>query len=97
MLFSIRNLRGLPFITYAPRGRGGRSSPSYISIVYCMQKGAEGVQIVKLRTYLMEGPLVILVILLLTQWKICITELSNKILKKKKIHLVVIKQYFWLN
>ena len=37
-------LGSLPFITYAPRGRGGGSSILYISIVYYMQKGGRGGQ-----------------------------------------------------
>ena len=37
--------RGLPLITYTPRGREGGSSLLYISINHYMQKGGEGVQI----------------------------------------------------
>ena len=47
-------IRGLPLITYAPRGRGG-SSLLYISIAYYMQKGGEGVQIACKNVYVING------------------------------------------
>ena len=50
-------LRGLPLITYAPRGRGGGGS--YIYIEYYMQKGGggerEGVQIACQIAYVING------------------------------------------
>ena len=46
--------RGLPLITYAPRGRGVSSLP-YISIAYYMQKGGEGVQIACKIAYVLNG------------------------------------------
>ena len=47
-------IRGLPFSTYAPRGRGG-SSLLYISIAYYMQKGGDGVQITCEIEYVLNG------------------------------------------
>ena len=47
---------GLPLITYAPRGVGG-SSLLYISIVYYMLKGGEGVQIACKIAYVLNGRL----------------------------------------
>ena len=47
-------LRGLPLITYAPRG-SGRLSILYISIAYYMQKGGEGVQIACKNAHVING------------------------------------------
>ena len=50
--------RGLPLITYAPRGRGGVGGGGgllYISIAYYMQKMKEGVQIACKFAYLING------------------------------------------
>ena len=38
----VPGIRGLPLITYAPRGRGVGSSLLYLSIAYYMQKGGVG-------------------------------------------------------
>ena len=51
---STENQRGLPLITYAPRGRGGVSLP-YISIAYYIQKGGEGVQKACKIAYVING------------------------------------------
>ena len=48
-------IRGLPLITYEPRGDGGGSSLPYISIAYYMQKGVEGVQIACKIAYVISG------------------------------------------
>ena len=48
-------VRGLPLITYVPRGREGGSSLLYISIAYFMQKGGEGVQIACKIAYVFNG------------------------------------------
>ena len=50
-------IRGLPLITYAPRGGGGGGGQSllYISIAYYMQKGGEGVQIACKNSYVING------------------------------------------
>ena len=45
---------GLPLITYVPKGRGG-SSLRYISIVYYLLKGGEGVQIACKIAYVING------------------------------------------
>ena len=62
--FAVVALRGLPFSTYAPRFFFFFFfffflSLLYISMAYYMQKGGGGGgrKHVKLRTYLMEGPL----------------------------------------
>ena len=48
--------KGLPLITYAPRGKGGGSSLLYISIAYYMKKkGGEGVQIACKIVYVING------------------------------------------
>ena len=47
--------RGLPSITYAPRGQGGGSSLLYISIAYYMQKAGKGVQIARKIAYILNG------------------------------------------
>ena len=46
--------RGLPLITYAPKGGGG-SSLLYISIAYYMQKGGGWVQIACKIAYVLHG------------------------------------------
>ena len=39
---TLKQLRGLPLITYATKGRGGGGSLLYISIVFYMQRGGAG-------------------------------------------------------
>ena len=49
-------VRGLPLITYAPRGTGGgRSCLLCISIAYYLEKGGEGVQIACRNPYVIDG------------------------------------------
>ena len=48
-------VRGLPLITYTPRGRGEGSSLLYIFIAYYMQKGGGGVQIACKIAYILNG------------------------------------------
>ena len=63
MEYVIVCLWSLPLITYAPRGRGGGGQVSYIiiSISYYMHNGGRGSRYhVKVHTYLMEGPYLVI-------------------------------------
>ena len=53
--YSIGCLRGVPLITYPPRGGRGGQSLLYISIVYYMRKGGEGVHIACKNAYVING------------------------------------------
>ena len=46
---------GLPLITYAPRGRGGQVSYTFLLRITCKKGGGEGVQITCKNAYVING------------------------------------------